>query len=504
MQLRHSAAVACVVVCANAHADAPLEEVAIQDNSIIAELKAMRERVDALEKKLKTLEGDKLIEQDSPRVSMAYNRPTITSADGRSSLAVRTVVQADSAHYSQDEPGALATDFRRGSVGAGSRENAAARDLSDGTYFRRARMGFEGAINRDFNYRFLLELGGSGTEGPTRINDAWINYTGFAPFTIRAGAGAVPANLDDGTPVEDSLFIERATGADIDRSLAGADGRTGIMVSGSGTRWMGSLAFTGRTVNDAEVLDSQRALVGRVAGLLFTDVDYNLHVGANETYILRPADNNADSSVNRYAVRLRAQPELRVDSTRLIDTGQIDADHLTATGLELAGNYRNFMFQAEQFWYDVTRRAGQLSDPEFGAWYAQLGWVMTGESRRYSMTNAAYQNPRPYVNFSSQGGFGAWELALRYSHTDLDYHEGELGLPTPADGIRGGVQDIWTLGLNWYLNPNFRITANWLQVNVDRLNPSPTAFGAAPASPPVGAKIGQDFDIYALRTQFTF
>jgi phosphate-selective porin OprO/OprP len=512
MQMRKCAAVACVFFgCANANADAALEEIAVRDNSIIAELKAMRERIETLQaqldsqqKKLKTLESEELIEQDAPKVSITYNRPTITSADGRSSLAIRAVVQADSAHYSQDDPGPLETDFRRGSVGVVSRENAAARDLSDGTYFRRARLGVEGTINRDFNYRLMLELGGSGTEGPTRINDAWINYTGFAPFTIQAGAGAVPANLDDGTSVDDSLFIERATGSDIDRSFGGADGRTGILIRGNGSRWMTSLAFTGRTVNDAEALDSQRALVGRVAGLLFTDPDFNLHVGANATHILRPADSNADRGPIRYAVRLRAQPELRVDSTRLIDTGQIDADHLTAMGVELAGNYRNLTFQAEQFWYDVTRRTGQLSNPEFGAWYAQLGWVLTGESRRYNMANASYQNPRPYVNFTSQGGFGAWELALRFSHTDLDYHEGDFGLPTPADGIRGGVQDIWTLGLNWYLNANVRITANWLNVDIDRLNPSPTAFGPAPASPPVGANIGQNFDIYALRTQYTF
>jgi hypothetical protein len=63
-----------------------------------------------------------------------------------------------------------------------------ARDFSDGFYFRRARFGVEGTIARDFNYRLLLELGGSGTEGPTRINDAWIAYTGFAPFTFQLGA----------------------------------------------------------------------------------------------------------------------------------------------------------------------------------------------------------------------------------------------------------------------------------------------------------------------------
>ena len=105
---------------------------------------------------------------------------------------------------------------------------------------------------------------------------------------------------------------------------------------------------------------------------------------------------------------------------------------------------------------------------------------------------------------SPGGGFGAWELALRYSETDLDFLAGSEGLATPAGGVRGGQQRIWTVGVNWYLNPNVRLTFNDLNIDVDRLNPSLTAFGATPASPPLGAKIGQQLDAYALRMQYAF
>ncbi len=81
---------------------------------------------------------------------------------------------------------------------------------------------------------------------------------------------------------------------------------------------------------------------------------------------------------------------------------------------------------------------------------------------------------------SPGGGFGAWELALRYSETDLDFLAGSEGLATPAGGVRGGQQRIWTVGVNWYLNPNVRLTFNYLNIDVDRLNPSLTAFGATP------------------------
>jgi len=49
---------------------------------------------------------------------------------------------------------------------------------------------------------------------------------------------------------------------------------------------------------------------------------------------------------------------------------------------------------------------------------------------------------------------------------------------------------------------------NYLRVDVDRLNPAGpgnlTPFGPAPATPPLGVQIGQDLDIFALRSQYSF
>src|SRR5262249_44845221 len=159
----------------------------------------------------------------------------------------------------------------------------------------------------------------------------------------------------------------------------------------------------------------------------------------SDSYIFRAADAGIDRAAGspRYPVRFRTQPEVRVDSTRLIDTGSIDADHASATGIELAANWRNFLFEAENFWFDVDRRTGNLSDPSFEGYYVQGSWVITGESHRYNMATASYQNPRPYTNFTSSGGLGAWEIAVRYSDTDLNFHEGVQGAATPVDGIRG-------------------------------------------------------------------
>jgi phosphate-selective porin OprO and OprP len=448
-----------------------------------------------------------LAAQDAPRVTLNTARPTITSADGNSSFALRTLLQLDAARYGE-ETDRGATDFRRGSVGAtANRETIAARDLSNGAYFRRARLGVEGAIARDFNYRVMIELGGAGVEGPTRVNDAWISYTGFAPFAVKLGAFSPPTNMDDGTTVESTLFLERASATELSRQLGGADGRIGLGVRGSGARWMSALTLTTRTFGDAEVFDSQLAAVGRVGTLLAASPDYNFHAGLSGTWVFQPPDQgSAAAAGQRRVVRFRDRPELRVDSTRLIDTGSIDADSAYVLGIEAGANWKNWYLQAENFRFGVDRPAG--ADPSFGGYYVQGSWIVTGETRRYDVASGAFQAPRPFVPFSSADGFGAWELALRYSHLDLDFRAGLPDAAAASDGIRGGIQDIWTLGINWYINPNVRLVFNYMRVDVDRLNPAGpgnlTPFGPAPATPPPGAQIGQQLDIYALRSQFSF
>jgi phosphate-selective porin OprO/OprP len=314
--------------------------------------------------------------------------------------------------------------------------------------------------------------------------------------------------MDDGTSPEDQVFIERASSSELSRALGAADGRLGLGVRASGKRYMSSLTFTTRTVNDAEVFDSQFAAVGRAGGLLATSDDYNLHLGASATYVFSPPDLGSSATPPRHALRFRDRPEIRVDGVRLIDTGAIDAAHASVFGVEFGANWKNFYVQGENFWFDVDRRDAALEDPSLGGFYLQGSWLITGESRRYNPTSGSFQNPRPKSPFAHDGGWGAFELAARFSHTDLNFLEGELGTAPVAGAIRGGEQDVLALGLNWYLNPNFKVLFNYLMIDVDRLNPAgpgnTTPFGPGAATPPLGVQIGQDLDVFALRTQFSF
>ncbi len=473
-----------------------------------AELKEVKEQLGSLKQQSGAQFAETLRRQNEQvQVKLDNGRPSFETADKNFSASIRGRVQFDAGYYDQDPPGLPAADFRRGSVGDAT-EAAKARDLSDGTNFRRAQIGVEGTFFKDFGYSLSYQFGGSGTEEGGRIQDVYVEYRGIPGWRLRAGAFSPPANLDDAAGSADTLFLERASSSEISRSLAGSEGRTGIGVLGNGERWTASLVLTGPTIGTS-AFDEQLALVGRGTFLAYNDPTWQVHLGANATYVFQPADAGIDTAP-RYPVRFRDRPENRIDGTRLIDTGNIDAESVFVPGVEIAVRYKALLLQAEHFWYKIERRnvAGPvLPDPDFTGWYVQASYTISGEPRRYNAQNGAFGAPKParFVGGKDETkGLGAWEIAARYSEVDLDYNAGAPGTATPVGGIRGGKQRIFTAGLNWYLNSSFRFALDYQHVEVDRLSPGGTAFGAGALTPPAGAQIGQDFNIFSVRTQLSF
>ncbi|MCR5879324.1 OprO/OprP family phosphate-selective porin [Phenylobacterium sp. J367] len=476
---------------------------------------ALSARLDALEAQNRELQdqiadlktrsaaGDQAIREQvaaEPKVSLSNGRPTFTSADGRFTASIRGVAQLDATHYDQDAPGPLATDYRRGSFGDAT-EADRARDLSDGLNFRRARLGIEGKAFGDWNYNFLFDFGGSGTEEAGKISALYVEYAGLKPFRLRAGAFPPTTGLEDATSNSASLFLERAAVAELVRGLAGGDGRAAVALYAGGDRWTAMGAFTGNLVT-TQTFDEQLGFVGRVSYLPYKAENSLIHIGANANLIINPAATGPDVEPAGAAtpIRLRERPENRVDPTRLVDTGSIDADGVTALGLEAGWQYRNFSLAGEHFWLDVDRRTGALENPDFSGWYVQGAWTITGQPRRYNAVAGGFDAPRVEKPFDIKAGtWGVWELAARYSTLDLDY-----GAGTSASRVFGGRQDILTIGLNWYPNSVVRFLADFQHVEVDRISPGGTAWGAGALTPPAGAQVGQDLNIWSLRTQYAF
>ncbi|MES2033067.1 MAG: porin [Pseudomonadota bacterium] len=420
----------------------------------------------------------------------------------------RGYINVDSAEYDQDPAGPLDSDFRRGAIGDDS--PGSARDMGGGAYLRRARLGGEGTLGEHIAYRAMFELGANRELREPKIAEVWISYRRFKPYVIQLGAYPAPANMSDAANSDSTLFLERTTAGNLARNLGAGDGRLSFTVRRSDPRWMAAVSLTGPLLDAQDDYSPQAAIVGRFSRALDTRFAGTVHLGMSGTYVLVPpkAERAKDGGAS-FPVRLAATPEIGVDDTVLIDTGEISARRANVIGVEAATQRRNLYAQAEVFRFGIDRREDGPGgeDPHFWGFYVQGSWILTGEQRRFDRSRATFTFPEP-ARPLGEGGWGAWEVGLRYSRMNLNYEVGRAGELMPPGAVRGGDQSILAVSLAWYPRRRVRLMLNYSQVSVDRLNPAsaiePEPFGPAPETPPPGAQIGQDLNILALRLRYSF
>ena len=85
----------------------------------------------------------------------------------------------------------------------------------------------------------------------------------------------------------------------------------------------------------------------------------------------------------------------------------IDAEFAFVTG--------PLSFQAE--YIHVFTNAGALSNPNFWGFYLFGSYFITGEHRNYGKQSGTFDQIEPKHHFRPfNGGWGAWELASRFSY----------------------------------------------------------------------------------------
>ena len=227
---------------------------------------------------------------------------------------------------------------------------------------------------------------------------------------------------------------------------------------------MVSVSFTTKKATDAATFDEQGAIVSRAAWLLINDNGVKWLLDADMTNVLKLADTTANSNAN--TLSFSNGPELAMDASKTVNTGNIDANKVTEWGLESAASYGPLYGQGGYFHYNIERRIA-VPDPNFSGWYALASWSLTGEPRAYDPVTASFRGLKPAKPVGTDGGWGAWEATARYSSIDLDY---QPLLAAASGGIAGGVQNVWTLGLNWYPTNGLRFALNYDNIQVTHIN----------------------------------
>ena len=437
-------------------------------------------------------------------------RPTITSADGRFSLSLRARLQLDTGGFNQSSDVEDVTALH----------DVEFKHLNSGALIRRAYLGVEGWAFRDFWYEYRMNFGGDGF----RIADPYIHiarisynigsYDAGPLFRVNAGLIKPIFTHNDAMSSASLTFLERAAVVNVATETFGAGApRLGVELAfqqtdllRSGDNLMVSAAFTSHVASKrpSEFASDGNSdgthLLGRIAYRLWSDGMSNFQIGGDISRILTVG--GPIGPLGARSLSLQDEPEIQVDGNALVDTGPLPAKGGGLWGLEASGNLRSVYFAAEYYEFGIERDTACggcviAGDPEFSGWYVEGSWMLTGETKTYqanAMNNgmATFANPHVRAPFALDGsGWGAWEIAARYSNLDLDWQAGALGATCPAAGcVRGGEQQIVTIGLNWYLSDNFRFLFDYMFIHVDKLSS-------------LGAQIGQDVSVIGTRFQFT-
>jgi phosphate-selective porin OprO/OprP len=315
-------------------------------------------------------------------------------------------------------------------------------DLPNDIALRRARLRAQGDCILLLPFSYKVELGYIPHQ--FNLNEAWLaserlDYVGY----IVAGVYQPPMGLDLVTSSRDLTFMEPAT---VLQALAPAN-EAGIQIGHPvfDDRATWALGIFGGGIFATEYGNASQDygnLIGRFTWLAMDHLAPADRPGENGLLHLGLSANVQYSASS--AVRYQSRPESYL-AQQLIDTGNIDASGSGAVGAEAA--YVNGPFSLQGEFLDSLVRENDGPNLNFYGFYANASWYLTGESRPYDRLNGKFKRLVPLRNFDfgRGGAWGAFEIAARFSYTDLD------------DGdVHGGKIGLMMGELNWYLHSHVR------------------------------------------------
>lgn len=337
-------------------------------------------------------------------------------------------------------------------------------DPEDRTFFRRIRLKMDGEITDNMLYRMQIDFN---SPDSGEMKDMYIGFKDMAGIgTLLIGNQKRPLGLDHLNSSRFNVFIERPLVVEAFNEDARRVGAAVYDTSDDEMyNWRYGAYFLENMVTDGDIVGDSRqmSLNGRLASTPWYDEcsgGRGYFHWAVSGMVARPDGDNDPAETNRNEGRFRTRSELR-SGRRWLDTGRISgAEWFETVGLEsilnvgplqVTGEYQFNWMQRD----DTT--AGTGPDLFFHGAYIYAAYMLTGEHVPYSRRSGTIGRVKPFENFflvdrcsgGTSTGWGAWQVALRYSYLDL----------TDGD-IQGGVENNLTLGLVWYLNSNASMQFN--------------------------------------------
>lgn len=320
-------------------------------------------------------------------------------------------------------------------------------DVETGVGFRRARLSLAGTVYRFIDYKFEYDF----AEGEAQFKDVYIGMKGVPGVQyVRVGHFKEPFSVEEMTSDDFVTFQERG----LPNAFAPSR-NTGAMVMPVFLDKRLTYAAGGFRETDNFGYgfgDAQYNVTTRLTGLPWYEDGGRalLHLGFSYTHKFRHDD----------PITFAQRPESRLFPVQLVNTGPIVTDGIDIIDPEIALVVGPWSVQAEYMRAFVAQVDDP--DPQLDGLYVYGSYFLTGEHRRYRREAGAFEKPQPARDFALDGsGWGAWELAARYSRLDLG-----------SRNVQGGTEDDVSAEINWYLNPNARINLNYVWAHLESVGDS--------------------------------
>lgn len=293
--------------------------------------------------------------------------------------------------------------------------------------FRRIRLGANGQMYG--NIKWWSELDFSNSSGDVRLADMWMELTNCSFGAIRVGHMKEPFGFDWQTSDKYNDFMERNFIYDI-----GPGRNLGAMLHGRCADDMvlyqvGVFRETnGNGADTSNTKDGEYNFTARVSGRPIVEDDGKtwLHVGVAGSYRDFADDSYVGASRHGGSTLSNSGLTLAEDDDGLL--GGLELAYV-AGPITLMGEYATLNLRSETDIYALSLEAA---------------YWLTGETTAYDAGTGGFGRPMPKQNYGDGEGMGAWQVGLRFENLDQDSDD----------------YDIWTLGVNWWLNPNTRVSFN--------------------------------------------
>ena len=370
---------------------------------------------------------------------------------------------------------ATLTEHSHGDLGSTS-------DPVDGTEIRRARLYAKGNLYKKFGYMAEVDWGGD----KVGIKDFFGTYNPNKNWEFTFGNQKHAFSQEVQESSNDIMFAERSLVYGL--SVPFFDRAIGVNLKAMGETWNVQGGFYGDGVaastssaNSTSSSASREKNEGKGFAIRGTwnpilEKDRMVMLGANYGY----RKQSDTGEINNGKDPAFAYSTTNFSNLKVVNSGNISNFNDVQMGiLELSAMNGPFSFQSEYAKGTVNRDNGS-SDYDVSAYYAQVAWTLTGETREYKATDGEFKRLKPAKIFDpDKGTWGAWEVALRHDSIDL----------TDAD-INGGDAKRMTLNLNWYLNENMRVLAGYERFyDLDKLKKA-------------NGRDADDIDVFQVRAQW--